>query len=214
MNCGPECGGPSTGSMANPCPGTPAAASCTSVAVLDMTQSPPAIASTTNVLAGTIGELQGSTLYVSGTPAIPSCDPTASLCGALTVLDFSSGAAMVDCAAASLSNCQMQAIPDGYHNRIQMGANGQLFVGSHACTNVTGSSGMRGCLAIYDTVHSKVAVPPQNGDVTGIEPIPNRSVVYVCQGGGLQIYDTTTDLLQTTQVTIVGQAIDVKVVDF
>ncbi len=83
-----------------------------------------------------------------------------------------------------------------------------------AARNVTSSSETRGCLAIFNTVNSKVTVPPQNGDVTGIEPIPNRNVVYVCQGGGLQIYDTTTDLLQTTQVNIVGQAIDVKVVDF
>jgi hypothetical protein len=214
MNCGPECGGPPSGSVASPCPGSPAAASCTSVTVLDMTQSAPAITNTTNVLAGTIGVLQGNMLYVSGTPVTSACDPTASLCGELTALDFSSGAGTVDCAASSLSNCQMQAIPDGYHNRIQMGANGQLFVGSRTCTNLTGSAGIRGCLAIYDTVHAKVVVPAQNGDVTGIAPIPNRSVVYVCQGGGLQIYDTTTDQLQTTQINIIGQAIDVKVVDF
>ena len=89
-----------------------------------------------------------------------------------------------------------------------------MFVGSRSCSNVTSSTETRGCLAIFDTANSKVTIPPQNGDVTGIEPIPNRNVVYVCQGGGLQIYDTTTDQLQTTQVNIVGQAIDVKVVDF
>ena len=42
----------------------------------------------------------------------------------------------------------------------------------------------------------------------------HRGVVYVCQNGALQIYDTATDKLQTTQVEIIGQAIDVKVVDF
>jgi len=214
MNCGPECGGPSTGSIAGPCPGSPAATSCTSVAVLDVTQSPPAITNATNVLAGTIGVLQGNALFVSGTPVTSTCDPTASLCGELTVLDFSSGANAVHCAASNLNNCQMQSIPDGYHNRIQMGANGQLFVGSHTCTNVTAPPGVRGCLAIYDTVKSQVTIPPANGDVTGIEPIPNRTVVYVCQNGALQIYDTATDKLRTTQVDIIGQAIDVKVVDF
>jgi len=119
---------------------------------------------------------------------------------------------VVDIGSSSVTTAQL--IPDGYHNRIQMGANGQLFVGSHTCTNVTTATETRGCLAIYDSVHSVVTVPPENGDVTGIEPIPNRSVVYVCQGGALQIYETATDHLQTTQVNIVGQAVDVKVVDF
>ena len=214
MNCGPECGGPSTGSLANPCPGVPTATSCTSVAIVDMTKTPPAIAAAPNVPAATVGLLQGNVLLVTGTPAMSACDPTTSLCGQLTVLDFSSGVSTVDCTASNPSHCQMLAITDGYHNRIQMGANGQLFVGSRTCTNVTTTSEVRGCLAIFDSVRSKVTVPPTTGDVTGIEPIPNRNVVYVCQGGALKIYDTTTDQTQTTQVNIVGQAIDVKVVDF
>jgi hypothetical protein len=153
----------------------------------------------------TVGLLSGNLLYVAGTPPGTACGmgTLAQNCGVLSVVDVS---------ASSVASAQL--IPDGYHNRIQMGANGQLFVGSRTCSNVTSPTETRGCLAIYDTVHSKVTVPPLNGDVTGIEPIPNRTVVYVCQGGGLQIYDTTTDLLQTTQVNIVGQAIDVKVVDY
>ena len=53
-------------------------------------------------------------------------------------------------------------------------------------------------------------VPPLQGDVTGIQPINRRNVVYVVQNGELSIYDTTTDKLQTTQVDIIGQAVDVK----
>ena len=56
-------------------------------------------------------------------------------------------------------------------------------------------------------------VPPNNGDVTGLQPITNRNVVYVVQKGELRIYDTTTDKLQTQQVDILGQAIDVELVD-
>jgi len=58
-------------------------------------------------------------------------------------------------------------------------------------------------------------LPPDNGDVTGIEPIPNRNIVYVCEGGQLRLYDTTTDQLQTNPVqpNVIGQAVDVKVVD-
>jgi hypothetical protein len=63
---------------------------------------------------------------------------------------------------------------------------------------------------------ASVIAPPDNGPVTGIAPIPNRNVVYVCEGGKLRIYDTTTDKLEqlTTAPSVPGQAIDVKVVDF
>ena len=152
----------------------------------------------------TTGLLSGNLLYVAGTPPGTACGmgTMAQNCGVLSVVDVTSSTTV----AATL-------IPDGYHNRIQMGANGQLFLGSHNCTNVTSATETRGCLAIFDTVKSQVTIPPANGDVTGIEPIPHRTVVYVCQNGALQIYDTATDKLQTTQVNIVGQAIDVKVVD-
>ena len=72
---------------------------------------------------------------------------------------------------------------------------------------------VRGCLSIFDTKTSDVHLPPVNGDVTSLQPIPMRNVVYVVQAGELQIYDTTTDTLQSRQVDILGQAIDVKVVD-
>lgn len=99
-----------------------------------------------------------------------------------------------------------------------------MFVGSRNCTNINTqgqNAEMRGCLTIVDTsantiAESSVVAPPDNGDVTGIEPIPGRSVVYVCEGGKLRVYDTTTDKLEvlSTPPGIVGQAIDVKVVDF
>jgi hypothetical protein len=195
FNCGRECGGSAPASivplkMATEAPGT-------------------LIPLASNGLTGgaTVGLLSGNLLYVAGTPSsppIPCGNGTAAQnCGVLSVVDVTSSTTV----AATL-------IPDGYHNRIQFGSNGQLFVGSHNCTNVTSSTETRGCLAIFDTVKSQVTIPPANGDVTGIEPIPNRTVVYVCQNGALEIYDTATDKLQTTQVDIIGQAIDVKVVDF
>jgi hypothetical protein len=193
FNCGLECGG----------------ASNASIVALDLatqTGGTPIPLVSGGVIGGaTTGLLSGNTLYVAGTPPGTACGTgtAAQNCGVLSVVDVGSSSVT----ATGL-------IPDGYHNRIQMGANGQLFVGSRTCTNVTSTTETRGCLAIFDSVHSKVIVPPQSGDVTGIEPILRRSVVYVCQGGGLQIYDTTTDQTQLTQVNIVGQAIDVRVVDF
>jgi hypothetical protein len=193
FNCGLECGGASNASIVPLDVGTQTAGA------------PIPLVSGGVIGGATIGLISGNTLYVAGTPPGTACGAgtAAQNCGVLSVVDL-----------GTLSATATALIPDGYHNRIQMGANGQLFVGSHACTNIIGTTETRGCLAIFDTVHSKATIPPKNGDVTGIEPIPSRSVVYVCQGGGLQIYDTTADKLQTTQVTIVGQAIDVKVVDF
>jgi hypothetical protein len=193
FDCGLECGGSGNASIVPLNLGTETAGA------------PIPLVSGGLIGGATVGLLSGNLLYVAGTPPGTACGmgTLAQNCGVLSVVDVT---------ASSVTSAQL--IPDGYHNRIQMGANGQLFVGSRTCENVTTPTETRGCLAIYDTVHSKVTVPPQNGDVTGIEIIPNRTVVYVCQGGSLQIYDTTTDQLQTTQVTIVGQAIDVKVVDF
>jgi hypothetical protein len=110
-------------------------------------------------------------------------------------------------------------ITDGYHDRMEMGANGQLFIGARTCTNINApSSGstpgeVRGCLSIFNTGKSTVVVPAILGDVTGIQPISHRNVVYVVQSGELSIFDTSTDKLQATQVDIIGQAVDVKLVD-
>jgi hypothetical protein len=104
-----------------------------------------------------------------------------------------------------------------------MAPNNQLFIGSRTCTNViaAGTTPGRGCLSVLNTGGGTVYTAAQNGDVTGIQPILNRTVVYVCEGGILTIYDTALDLgnhrqlqPQKTQVTISGQAVDVKLVDF
>jgi len=183
-----------------------------SITALDMTAATPAVLWTLAVPAATFGLLSGNTLYVAGqlsppTPGANTCagsaTPTlATSCGELSVIDLGS----VAVTASAI-------ITDGYHDRMEMGANGQLFIGSHTCTTINTSGEVRGCLSVVNTLNMNVVVPPQNGDVTGIAPITGRNVVYVCQGGALQIYSTTTDTLQTTQITIVGQADDVKLVD-
>jgi len=189
-----------------------------SITALDMTANPPAVLWTLAVPAATFGLLSGNTLYVAGTmpPPTPgantcagSTTPTlATSCGELSVIDL-----------GSVTVTSSAIITDGYHNHMEMGANGQLFVGSQTCTTINAqtpnntSGEIRGCLSIVKTANSNVVIPPQNGDVTGIAPITGRTVVYVCQGNGLQIYDTATDKLQATQVTIIGQADDVKLVD-
>ena len=208
MNCGQECGGTGAGACMN-------FTSCTTVSVLDMTKTPPAVSATVAVPAATVGILQGNNLFVAGT-SISAADntcagvtTTAPSCGRLTVIDV-----------GSVTAGTPVAITDGYHNKMEMGANAQLFVGSRNCSNVNSGGEVRGCLSIVNTSSGgsspNVIAPQDNGDVTGIAPIPNRNVVYVCEGGKLHIYDTTTDKLEvlTTAPSISGQAVDVKVVDF
>jgi hypothetical protein len=202
LNCGAQCGGSSAG-----------------VSVLELGASNST--STTLVSGATYGLLKNSTLYVAGTPPVSppgtnTCGGTATAattCGRLTAIDTSTMTVMGLPAI----------ITDGYHDRMGISQNGQLFIGSHGCTNVNVPGGeVRGCLSIFNTNRPGVVIPPNNGDVTGIQQIVGRDIVYVVQNGGLGIYDTDTDKLQVTpgntknnngQVDIVGQLFDVKLVD-
>jgi hypothetical protein len=200
LDCGLECGG--TG---------PA-----SIVPLDLgstTSGTPVPLSSGGVNGGaTVGLISGTTLYVAGTPPGTACPAgtAATSCGILSVFDL--GAMAVTATAK---------ITDGYHDHMQMGANGQLFVGSHACTDINSSAETRGCLSVVNAAtpsaitNSSVVIPPYTGDVTGLAPIAGRTVVYVCQGGSFRIYDTATDklLVQSVVVNIVGQPTDVLLVD-
>ena len=197
MDCGAQCGGKAAG-----------------VSVLNLGAS--SASSTTPVSAATYGVFNNSTLYVAGTPpGSNTCagSPTsATTCGRLSVVD-----------TASMTVTGSAVIPDGYHDRMQISQNGQLYIGSHSCTNINISGGeVRGCLSIFNTSNGGVVIPPNNGDVTGLQQITGRDIVYVIQNGGLQIYDTDTNQLQVTpgdtqnndgQVDIVGQLYDVKLVN-
>ncbi len=174
----------------------------------------PAPGPTVSLSGATYGLLSGGMLYVGGTPPHTACGAgtAATTCGTLNIVDVSS---------MHVTNPSPIIITDGYHNRMAMGSLGQLFIGARSCTSINQLGGeVRGCLSIYNTSTSTVVVPPQIGDATGIAPIAGRHVVYVCEGGVFQIFDTTTDQLlvqvpnpQGTTTDIVGYNIDVKVVD-
>jgi DNA-binding beta-propeller fold protein YncE len=197
VNCGAECGGTSA-----------------SVQKLDLTQTqcpPSGVCPPVPVPAATVAVVNGTAMYLAGTP-VPASPCTgqqtaATNCGLLTVFDLPS---------MTVTNSGI-VITDGYHNRMALGANGQLFIGARTCTEISPpnpTNEVRGCLSIFNIQTSAVVIPPANGDATGIQPIANRTVVYVVQGGELAIYDTATDKLQKTQIDIAGEAIDVKTIDF
>jgi hypothetical protein len=102
------------------------------------------------------------------------------------------------------------AITDGYHSKMAL-ANSLLFIGSTGCNNITS-----GCLSVYNTSSSAVVNSAAGtGDVTGIQPITGRNIVYVVEGGEFVIWDTTTvaPLPAAKQFDIVGQAYDVTLID-
>jgi hypothetical protein len=107
---------------------------------------------------------------------------------------------------------------------MDMALNNQLFVGSYGCTeigNVNNPSGeVRGCLSIFNVNNASVVVPPDNGDVGGLQSFTSRYVEYVAEGGNLRVYDTTKDILLINDfvplgtINIVGYIGDVKAIDF
>jgi hypothetical protein len=200
LNCGPQCGGRQA-----------------SIAVFDL--SSLTITNTIPVDAATMALLNGSTLYVAGTsPTLPlnACTgqtTAATTCGRLDIVDLGSGTVTGSA-----------VITDGFHNRMDMTTNGQIFIGSHDCTNignVTYPSGeVRGCLSIFKTADNSVIIPPDNGDVNGLQGFTTRNVEYVAEGGSLRVYDTTKDILLLNDfvpqgtINIVGYVGDVKAIDF
>ena len=240
INCGPECGGTQA-----------------SVQVFDMTTNTPG--ASVPLPAASEALLDGSTMYIAGTPYTsgPNGGPSqpctgevtaATTCGILTILDLNSMQTVQPPNCASGQQCPI-IITDGYHNRIAMGPYGQLYIGAGTCTEIVPpqpppvGAEVRGCLSIYNSMSTAagnvppggVVIPPANGDVTGIQPISSRNLVYLIQGypvpgGSLRIYCTTTnadlncpatDALQIAPTNepsyaplMVGNFFDVITVDF
>ena len=218
LSCGTQCGGSAfNGSNALlTCGSNPTAVAQACVSVFDLgsltvTRSIP-------VDAATMALLNGSTLYVAGTPSVNNdCSgqtTAATVCGRLDVIDLN---AVTVTATATIT--------DGYHDRMDLTANGQVFIGSVNCTNVgnvnnPGNGEIRGCLSIYRTADGSVLIPRDNGDVTGLQGFATRTVEYVAEGGQLRVYDTTRDILLINDfvpqgtIDIVGFVHDVKAIDF
>jgi hypothetical protein len=205
LNCGPQCGGVTA-----------------SVMVFDLPSL--TITNTIPVDAATWGLINGSTLYVAGTPTTnndcsgqtwgtPPQPTAATTCGRLDIIDLTSGTVT-----------SRIKITDGFHDRMDLNVLGQLFIGSYDCTNIGNvnnpSGEVRGCLSIFRTADNSLVIPPDNGDVDGLQGFTTRPVEYVAEGGYLRVYDTQTDtlllnyLIPQGTVEIVGYVGDVKAIDF
>jgi DNA-binding beta-propeller fold protein YncE len=208
LNCGPECG-----------------SSSASASVQTLNMATLAVGAPIAVDGATIGWLSGSTLYVAGTPtaSISNSAPNNSCTGETTAATVCGRLDLIDVGSMTVTGSAV--ITDGYHDRIDMSVNGQLFIGSNTCTNIGDVNApqgeVRGCLSIYNTTNGAVVIPPDNGDVTGLQSFTTRYVEYVAEGGNLRVYDTLIDALippndyiETGTIVTTGVIIDVKAVDF
>jgi DNA-binding beta-propeller fold protein YncE len=197
LNCGAECGGTNS-----------------SVTFADFTNPTTTFAPILpiSVPGATVGLIDGTNLYVAGTPSQPP--PVAgcpiSRCGVLSVINTS-----------ALAAGTFIPITDGDHEKMAI-ANNRVYVGASGCTVEPGTAAntVRGCLSIFNTSTSAAVFPTessfrQNFDVTGLQPISGRNIIYVVQGAELDIFDTTTDTLASgvTQIDIVGKPFDVVQID-
>lgn len=158
------------------------------VVVLDLTNPTAPLPAAVTVPAATVALLDGNNLYLAGTTASGG------------VLSFLT----VNGATVAL-NGNPVSIGDGFH-QVLISGNGKLFVGARTCST--------GCLTIVDLTSHAAVTDAQKGDVTGATPIPNRNVFYVIEGGGVHVYDTTTNQeVPHVVIDVVGNASDVLVID-
>ena len=176
INCGLECG------SSNP-------ASVTSFDIPSQT-----IKATVPVGGASVGFLNGTTLYVAGSPVPPG---TASTYDAVNVSDM------------TRVTTNSVAIGDGFHTTMALAQNNKLYIGANSCSNTT-----TGCLSVVDVGSNAADTPlPPRGAITSLLAIKNRNVMYAVEGGFLHIYNTENNQLQGTQINFTGALYGIVQVD-
>jgi len=176
LNCGPECG--SSGAA--------------SVAFFDIPSQ--TITATVPVGGASAGLLNGTTLYVAGSPVPPG---TTSTYDAVNV--------------GNMTRLTANSVPigDGFHTTMALAQNNKLYIGATTCSNT-----VTGCLSVVNVMTNTADAPlPPRGAITSLLAITNRDVVYAIEGGRMNIYDTDTDTLQGTQITFTGALYSIVQVD-
>ncbi len=178
LNCGPECG--SSGAA--------------SVAFFNIPSQ--TITGTVPVGGASVGLLNGSTLYVAGSPVPP---------GTTSTFDAVNVSNMTRLTASSVP------IGDGFHTTMALTTgNNKLYIGAITCSNT-----VTGCLSAVNVSTNTADAPlPPRGAITSLLAIANRNVIYSIEGGLLDIYDTDNDLLETpTSLVFSGALYSIVQVD-
>jgi hypothetical protein len=206
LNCGSGCGGNDGTPAATPTP--------PSVLNVDFTNAAaPVQGARVAVPAATAGLLANGNLFIAGTTS-----PTAAVSPGTGFLQ------VVNASSLTLASSPVQ-ITDGLHTFMALTSNNRLYIAAQNCTvgPVQPNNTVTGCLSIANITNPAaptITVPTESSfrqdfDVTAIQPISNRSVVYVVQGGELDFFDLNTDAVSTTitRIDIVGKAVGVVQID-
>lgn len=176
LNCGPECG------SSNP------------ASVMQFDIPSQTITATVPVGGASVGLLNGSTLYVAGSPVPP---------GTSSTYDAVNVGNMTRITANSV------AIGDGFHTTMALAQNNQLYIGANTCSNT-----VTGCLSVVNVSTNTASAPlPPYGAITSLLAISGRNTVYAIEGGLVHIYDTSTNTLQPAQITFSGALYGIVQVD-
>jgi len=176
LNCGPECGSSGPASVA------------------ELSIPSQTVVATVPVGGASVGLLNGTTLYVAGSPVPP---------GTTSTFDAVNISTMTRLTANSVP------IGDGFHTTMALAQNQKLYIGASSCSDTT-----TGCLSVVNVSTDTADSPlPPRGAITSLLAISGRNVVYAVEGGYLNIYDTTTDTLQSTQITFTGALYGIVQVD-
>ena len=190
LNCGPECGGTTSGivtipissSVLNGNPAGPAGlppltTSAGTQPGLQATSVLPLPGGATNALQS------GTTLYVAG----QQLQPDGLLAGYLSVVNL-----------GSFTLSGQYAISDGTHNKMSLADDNTLWIGSQRCQNgerfaknAAGQDVQFGCLTMFNTSTNAVTVDRYIGDLTGIADVEGLHKIYVGEGGQVHIYSTS-----------------------
>ena len=177
LNCGPECGSSGPAS------------------VMQFNIASQAITATVPVGGASVGLLNGTTLYVAGSPVPPG---TTSTYDAVNV--------------SNMTRLTPTSVPigDGFHTTMALATNQRLFIGAITCNNT-----VTGCLSVVDVTSNtaEAPLPAGGGSITSLLAIANRNVVYAIEGGYLHIYDSATDALGPNQITFTGALYGIVQVD-
>ncbi len=203
LDCGPECGGTTSGITTLPITGSslnPSGVGASGIALL----------ATSNIAVPggvTNGVFNGTTFYAAG----QQLQSDGLLAGNLSVVNTSTGQVT-----------GQFSISDGTHNKMVLADSNTLWIGSYQCqsgeryklSQSTAPGTPFGCITMFNTANNSVLVESFKGDGTGIAAVTGLNKVYTAEGGQVYIYNTSDGSARdNTNVTVTGTAYDVAYMD-
>lgn len=203
LNCGPECGGTTSGITTIPI--TNAALNPSGVGASGI-----ALVGTSNIAVPggvTNGLFNGTTFYAAG----QQIQSDGLLAGNLSIVN-----------ATTNQVTGQYSISDGTHNKMVLADDNTLWIGSYQCQSgerykLSQSSAPGtpfGCITMFNTSNNSGLVESFKGDGTGIAAVITLHKVYTAEGGQIYIYNTSDGSARdNTNVTVTGTAYDVAYMD-